>query len=100
MKDFAESFYKSLQWQTCRDSYMKSVNMLCERCMEKGLIVPAEIVHHKKHITPKNIDNPNITLNWDNLQAVCRKCHGELHEVHHRRFTVQADGTVVARDNF
>ena len=99
MQEYAEDFYKSKKWQACRDAYLRSVNMLCERCLQDGLMRPAEIVHHKKHITPKNINNPDITLNWNNLQAVCRKCHGELHEKHFRRYIVQADGTIIPRDN-
>ena len=98
MREEIQGFYKTLQWQNCRDAYMKSVGMMCERCMKNGLMVPAEIVHHKIHLTPKNIDNPDITTNFNNLQAVCRKCHGELHETHHRRYTVMPDGSVVIRE--
>lgn len=53
---------------------MQSKYYVCERCC--GV---ASIAHHKKHITPENITNPEITLNWDNLECVCHECHqGEL----------------------
>ena len=28
---------------------------------------------------PYNITDPNITLNWDNLEALCRTCHQNEH---------------------
>lgn len=73
-KEYAKKFYKSKEWIKCRNSFMKSKNYICERC---GGV--AYIVHHKKHITPLNINNPNITLNWDNLQALCHNCHNAVH---------------------
>jgi len=99
MKEYAESFYKSQKWQDCRDSYMKSVGCMCERCASKGIMTPAEIVHHIKHINVKTIKDPNITLNYDNLMAVCRKCHAELHGQKMRRFTILEDGTVIPKEN-
>lgn len=86
-------FYKTQAWVDCRNSYLAHVGGLCERCLEKGEIVPAEIVHHKIHLNAGNIDNPEITLAFDNLQAVCRRCHGELHGSP-KRYTIMADGTV------
>lgn len=90
-------FYSTTAWANCRESYLKSVGGLCEMCKEKGLITPAEIVHHKTHITAENIDDPNITLSYDNLLAVCRKHHGELHGTP-RRYTIGEDGTIYPRD--
>ena len=92
-------FYKSKTWQKCRDNYLKSVGGLCERCKAKGLIVPAIIVHHKTHITTENLTDPSITLNPSNLQAVCKKCHEELHPKGMvKRYEVGADGRILARD--
>lgn len=89
-------FYKTKLWQNCRDEYLKSVGGLCEKCKAKGEIVPAIIVHHKIHLNAQNIDDPSITLNFDNLEALCRKCHGEEHgEV--KRFDVAEDGTIIPR---
>lgn len=73
-KEYAKTFYNSMKWIKCRKAFMKSKNYICERC---GDI--AKIVHHKKHITPDNITDPNITLNWDNLQALCLDCHNVMH---------------------
>jgi predicted kinase len=37
-------------------------------------------VHHKTFLTPENINDPDITLGWDNLQLLCRPCHNAVHE--------------------
>ena len=97
MKDFAQSFYKSKRWQSTRRAYLASVGGLCERCLKKGLYRPAVIVHHKVYIAPENINNPEITLNWANLEAVCRECHEDEHKGSNRRYTVNEDGTVEIR---
>ena len=90
-------FYKTMAWVQCRDSYLRSVGGLCEKCKEKGLIVPAVIVHHKEHLTQENISDPSISLNPANLQALCRQCHGEEHGTL-KRFEVLADGSVIPRE--
>lgn len=89
-----EQFYKTKAWVDCRKAYLKSVGGLCERCLNKGLITPAEIVHHKIHLNAENINEPSITLNADNLEALCRKCHGEAHGSL-KRYDVLPDGTVI-----
>jgi 5-methylcytosine-specific restriction endonuclease McrA len=72
---FSSAFYKSTAWIKCRDAYIKSVYGLCERCGKPGYIV-----HHKIYLNEKNINDPNITLNWDNLEYVCFECHNKEHE--------------------
>lgn len=103
MSTFANGFYKSKVWVRCRESYLKKTGGLCERCYAKGMVVPAEIVHHKKWITQENINDPNITLNFDNLMAVCRLCHEEIHHEgntaakhrkYEKRYTVDRNGRV------
>ena len=73
-KEWAKAFYKSKEWKECRAAYIQSVNGLCERCLKKGIVNPGYIVHHKIHLTPENINNSEITLNWDNLEYVCKEC--------------------------
>lgn len=95
MKPWAKAFYLSPQWRACRDGYVKSVGGLCERCYRKGLISPAEIVHHKVYITQQNINDQKITLNWDNLEALCRKCHEAEHRKGKKRYKVDSFGRVI-----
>lgn len=68
---------------------------MCEICSRNGLIVPGEIVHHVIHLNESNINDPDITLNINNLQLVCRDCHAKIHGEHgDRRYIVHDDGTV------
>ena len=86
MREFAKEFYSSVAWQRTRDAYLKSVSGLCERCLASGRIVAAEIVHHKVHLNETNINDPSITLNFDNLEALCRECHGKEHQKNVKRY--------------
>lgn len=94
MKPYAKEFYTSAAWQQCREAYAKSKKYLCENCLQRGLLTPGEIVHHKINITPENINNPEITLNFKNLRLVCRKCHAEEHKQRDRRYYIDEDGKV------
>lgn len=102
MKDFASGFYKSKTWQQCRTSYLKSVGGLCERCYQKGLFIPAKIVHHKTYLTPDNINDPDVSLNWDNLEAICKPCHEAEHEYcgrkEQKRYAVDEFGKIIGID--
>ena len=79
-KEFSEAFYNSKAWRRCRETYKKSVGGLCERCKKEGLIVAGTMVHHKEKLTPENINDPTITLSWNNLELLCRECHALEHE--------------------
>lgn len=76
---------------------MESVNHLCERCLSKGIVKPAEIVHHKIELNPSNINNPDVTLNFDNLEAVCRDCHADIHNRIERRYVIDNNGKVLPK---
>ena len=94
MKDFARSFYLSKAWKETRAAYAKSKRNLCEPCLEQGLYKPCEIVHHKIILTPENITDPSVTLDWDNLQCVCRDCHAKIHDRRQRRYKIDELGRV------
>lgn len=66
--------------------------------MLKGLIVPGTQVHHIKELSPENIHDANVTLNFANLRLLCRKCHGEVHSKKDRRYVIDEDGKVILRD--
>lgn len=97
MRDFARKFYKSQAWKQCRASYIKSVGGLCERCYRNGLVRPAVMVHHKVYITPQNVNNPDVTLNWNNLEALCTDCHAAEHAKDIKRYKVDEYGRVISR---
>lgn len=94
MSELTAGFYKTKLWQDCRRSYIKQVGGLCERCYNKGIIKHGDTVHHKIHLTPNNINCPEITLNFDNLELVCRDCHAEIHHRKEKRYTVTEDGKI------
>lgn len=91
---FAHQFYVSPEWIRCRRLYADSVGRLCERCYAADKIVPGTQVHHKIRLTPQNINNPEITLNWDNLELLCDDCHNDEHKKG-VRWRADAEGHVV-----
>lgn len=93
MKAWARAFYFSRSWQQCREAYLISQQNICERC---GGI--AKVVHHKTYLTPENINDASISLNWDNLEALCQDCHNkEHHNKDTRRYDFDEDGNVIAK---
>lgn len=74
MKEYAKGFYKSARWKRISRLYMESKNYVCERCGGVGVIC-----HHKKYITPANINDLNVTLSMDNLECLCQACHNREH---------------------
>lgn len=89
-------------WQTVRAAYILE-NPFCERCKVRGLLVPAEIVHHRVYINNNNKNDPNELFNADNLESLCRQCHADEHKKDFtgatrsgkkkkRRFEIDEDG--------
>ena len=93
-QDYAKAFYKSKEWIRCKEAYLKSVGRLCERCLKEGYITPADVVHHKIHITPENINDPSITVNSNNLMALCMDCHAAVHKKE-KRWKIDDTGHVI-----
>ena len=73
-REFSKKFYNSKAWKKCRNAYKESKFHICERCGCLG-----EEVHHKICLTPKNINDPDIALSWDNLELLCQSCHSKEH---------------------
>lgn len=92
-QDFSREFYHSAAWKYCRASFMQHKRHLCERCLSKGIYRVGETVHHKTPLTPANINDPSITLGWDNLQLLCRDCHAAMHKSE-KRYKVDELGRV------
>ena len=85
MKEWAEAFYGSRKWRKCRNAYTrKRVGIdggMCEICHDNI----GHIVHHKEHLTKENISDPEVALNEDNLEYVCKMCHDDFegHGIRH-----------------
>ena len=73
-KIWAKGFYTSKAWEQCREGFILSVYGLCNRCNSPGYIV-----HHKILLTPTNIVDPEISLNWEHLEYLCSVCHNKEH---------------------
>lgn len=78
-KSFAKAFYNSREWRECRAGYIASVQGLCETCLERGIVRPGHILHHVITLTPQNINDPEVALNWEHLKFECQECHNKEH---------------------
>jgi len=78
-QEWAKGFYNSKQWKRCRRLFKQAKNSLCERCLKKGIYKPGDEVHHKIWLTPENINDPEITLSFNNLELLCASCHSKEH---------------------
>lgn len=74
VREFAKEFYLSKEWRAARDFVFRRDSGLCVQCGAVG-----GIVHHKIHLTPENINDPFVTLAEENLELLCRDCHGAEH---------------------
>lgn len=59
-------------WKRIRDKYV-SQHPFCEKCLEKGVLVPVDEVHH---ILPLSEGG---THDKENLIALCKSCHAKIH---------------------
>ena len=73
---FAKAFYHSSVWKEVRESILKRDNYMCQMA---GCHNPAKEVHHKKKLTPDNINDTSVTVNPDNLISLCGECHKAIH---------------------
>lgn len=57
-------------------------------------------MHHRIEIDPVTINNPEVALNWDNLELLCRECHAEEHNERSkgRRYVIGADGKIFVKE--
>ena len=77
----SQKIYNSKQWKQLRNSYIKEFP-LCQSCLEKGKITPAEQIHHRvpflSGTTQAEIEV--LAYDWDNLESLCKECHLEKHK--------------------
>ena len=78
MRSVDSRFYKTAQWKRCRVEYLR-LHPWCEECMKHGRYNPARYVHHKVFLNETNVDNPEVSLNFANLEALCMDCHNKIH---------------------
>ncbi|MED3563459.1 HNH endonuclease signature motif containing protein [Bacillus xiapuensis] len=71
----SRTFYNSAAWQKCRQLALIRDNNLCQDCLSKKKLTPAEMVHHIKELT----EHPELALSLDNLESLCNPCHNKRH---------------------
>jgi 5-methylcytosine-specific restriction endonuclease McrA len=77
---YAHAFYHSGAWKRTRALVWERDKGLCQRCMARGEITPADVVHHKVPLSETNMDDADITLNPGNLVCLCHDCHSLTHQ--------------------
>lgn len=99
-KPWARPFYNSSAWKNCRREYGAMRGWLCERCLRRNVLAYGEIVHHKIELTPDNVHDPSVTLDFNNLELLCRQCHAEAHDkkMQHRRYFIGKNGEIIVDD--
>ena len=71
-RDALATFYHSSAWKRTAKAYLSSVGGLCERCLKVGFITPADEVHHIQPLTIETMNDPSVSLSFDNLTALCK----------------------------
>ena len=72
---FAIKFYNSIQWKRTRKAFIAAYFGICQRCGKAN----SKQVHHKIYLNPNNINDPDISLNFKNLELLCDTCHAKEH---------------------
>ena len=102
-KEWTDGFYLSKAWRKTRDAYYQKRRGICERCQKEfdaGLrafedIQPGIIVHHVRHLTPENINDPSVALSFDNLELLCDEHHNREHKAKPKRYSFDKEGRII-----
>lgn len=78
MRKLRQTAYQNKHWRKLRDTYLKE-HPVCEECLKKGRVTPAQDVHHIKSPFKGGEINYNLLLDYHNLESLCKDCHGLLH---------------------
>ena len=69
-----QRFYRSDTWKIARAIKIANACGVCEECGAIGTEV-----HHIIHLTPKNVTDPSVATNQENLKLLCNECHNKAH---------------------
>ena len=61
-------------------------------------VQPIRIVHHRKYITPDNINDPLVTLSFGNLEGICDEHHNKEHKAAKARYSFDKDGNLIQNE--
>ncbi|MBY3623723.1 HNH endonuclease [Acinetobacter sp. CUI P1] len=71
----SKAFYRSTAWETARVQALIRDNYLCQHCIKRKRLTPADMVHHIKPLS----DYPDLALVLENLLSLCNSCHNKEH---------------------
>lgn len=70
--------YQNSKWRRLRDDFIM-LHPLCEDCLSKGKVVPADDIHHIRSPFRDGQINWALLMDPENLVALCKDCHGRRH---------------------
>nr|DAZ74933.1 MAG TPA: HNH endonuclease [Caudoviricetes sp.] len=66
-----DAYYGTVAWRRLREAALIRDHYWCARCGRR----PAGTVHHIVPVT----ERPDLAMELNNLQSLCRQCHNQLH---------------------
>lgn len=80
-----KQFYKSDKWEAFRQIIIDQRTdadgfIHCAQCGKPILKKYDLVIHHKMELSEDNVNDYSISLNPDNVECVCFKCHNKLHD--------------------
>ena len=78
MRQLRQKAYQNKEWRKLREVYIHE-HPICQDCLAKGKVTPAQDIHHIKSPFQNGEINYGLLLDYDNLVALCKDCHGNRH---------------------
>ena len=74
---------------------MRRVSFSTPSTYRNRLSILSPFIHHKKELTPENINDPAVALSFDNLELLCDEHHNRQHKAKAKRYTFDAKGNLI-----
>lgn len=73
--------YNKQLWKDLRILKLQETGGLCQICLIRNKITPAEDCHHILTFTnaKTEAERDNLAFDYDNILPLCKNCHSELH---------------------
>jgi 5-methylcytosine-specific restriction protein A len=74
-----QKIYQSTKWKELRQAKLMQ-QPLCELCLAKGIIKPAEDIHHiDSFMNYTGTKRLAKAFDFNNLMSICKECHAKEH---------------------
>lgn len=89
-------FYKSNQWQEFREIFIdkeleEKGELICERCKKHIYEKSDCVLHHIVPLNESNVNDPSISVNFDNIELLHKSCHNIKHEKGYRFYGFKSE---------